>query len=220
MIRLSSILRNPSIGVYAGASDRMAFAPASAPEGFIKDLGEALEVPVYQTEVSETSLVGSMIAFNNSGIILPRNITSQELEFFKALDINVGVIDDRHTALGNLVLANDSGAVVSTHFSPKARGEIADVLDVEIEARNLFGFRTVGSIGVATSKGALVHASLSDVDLEFIEKLLKVDVDIGTVNRGVGYIRIGIVANSKGAVIGKSTTSPEISRIEDALDLL
>ncbi len=220
MIRLSSILRNPSIGVYAAASDRMAFAPASAPEGFINDLGEALEVPVYQTDVSETSLVGSMIAFNNSGIILPRNITSRELEFFKGLDANIGVIDDRHTALGNLVLANDSGAVVSTHFSPKARKEISDVLDVEVEARNLHGFRTVGSIGVATSKGALVHASLSDRDLEFIEKLLKVDVDIGTVNRGIGYIRTGIVANTKGAVIGKTTTSPEISRIEDALQLL
>ncbi|GBE56714.1 translation initiation factor IF-6 [archaeon BMS3Bbin16] len=220
MIRLSTIRRNPSIGVFAGACETVAFAAASAPESFIVDLGEALDVPVFQTDVAETSLVGSMIAFNSAGVALPRNITSRELEFFKGLDLNVAVIDDKHTALGNLILANDSGAVVSTHFSSDARQEISDVLDVDVEAMDLHGFRTVGSIGVATSKGALVHAGLSEEELESIEKLLKVDCDIGTVNRGVGYIRTGLIANSRGALIGRTTTSPEISRIEDALELL
>ena len=220
MIRLSTIRRNPSIGVFAGACETVAFAAASAPESFVSDLGEALDVPVFQTDVAETSLVGSMIAFNSAGVALPRNITSRELEFFKGLDLNVAVIDDKHTALGNLILANDSGAVVSTHFSSDARQEISDVLDVDVEAMDLHGFRTVGSIGVATSKGALVHPGVSEEELESIEKLLKVDCDIGTVNRGVGYIRTGLIANSRGALIGRTTTSPEISRIEDALELL
>lgn len=186
----------------------------------MRDLKEALEVEVFPTNIAEISLLGAMMALNNNGILLPRNTTEKELKFFKGLDAKVGVIDDKPTALGNLVIANDSGAVVSTLFSAAARKEIGDVLDVEVEPRDFQGYRTVGSIGVATSKGALMHPVLTENDLESIEKLLKVEVDIGTVNRGVGYVRTGIVANSKGAVIGKDTTSPEIARIEDALALL
>jgi translation initiation factor 6 len=220
MIRLSSLLRNPSVGVFAQASDRMAFVSASAPESFAEDIRSALDVEVFRTDVAEISLVGAMMALNNKGIILPRNTTKKELSFFKELDINTGIINDKPTALGNLVLANDGGAVVSSLFSTSAKKQIERVLDVEVAAKDFRGFRTVGSIGVATEKGALMHAALSEKDLSFIEKLLKVDVDIGTVNRGIGYIRTGLIANSKGAVIGKDTTSPEIARIEDALELL
>ncbi|MFQ5800350.1 MAG: translation initiation factor IF-6 [Candidatus Hydrothermarchaeales archaeon] len=220
MIRLSSYRRNPSVGVFARACDRMAFVPSFAPADFVKDIKEALEVEVFPTEVAEISLLGAMMTLNNNGILLPRNTTEKELEFFQSLDTKVGVIDDKPTALGNLVTANDNGAVVSTLFSAAVRKEIGDILDVEVVARDFQGYRTVGSIGVATSKGALMHPVLTENDLESIEKLLKVEVDIGTVNRGVGYVRTGIVANSKGAVIGKDTTSPEIARIEDALALL
>jgi translation initiation factor 6 len=220
MIRLSSIRRNPSVGVFAQANDSMAFVSSSVPDSFVKDLSEALDVEVFPTNVAEISLVGAMMKLNNNGIILPRNTTEEELTFFKSLDTKTNIIDDKHTALGNLVLANDNGAVVSTLLSEKAKKEISDILDVEVEAKDFQGFRTVGSIGVATSKGALMHANLTEEDLSCIEKLLKVDVDIGTVNRGIGYVRTGIVANSNGAVLGKETTSPEISRIEDAFKLL
>lgn len=208
------------MGVFAQANDRMAFVPHSAPEGFKEDIREALHVEVHETSVADIALIGAMAALNNHGIVLPYNVTEAELASFRELDIKVGVIDDRHTALGNLVLANDEGAVVSTLFTAKARREIGDTLDVEVEALAPQGFKTVGSIGRATSRGAVLHAALSEEDLMDIERLLKVEVDIGTVNRGVGYIRTGLVANSKGAVIGKDTTSPEIARIEDVLGLL
>lgn len=198
----------------------MAFVSPLAPESFVKDIADTLDVTVHRTEVAQISLVGAMIALNNNGIVLPRNITDDELSFFKKLDVNVGVINDRPTALGNLVLANDYGAVVSTLFSNKVKKDIADVFDVEVDSRDFQGFRIVGSIGAATSKGVLMHPALVEDDLDFIEKLLKVDVDIGTVNRGVGYVRTGVIANSNGALIGKDTTSPEIMRIEDAFDLL
>jgi translation initiation factor 6 len=198
----------------------MAFISPSAPESFVKDIAEALDVTVHRTEVGQISLVGAMIALNNNGMVLPRNTTDDELSFFKKLDVNIGVINDKPTALGNLILANDYGAVISTLFSNKVNKDIADVLDVEVDSRDFQGFRTVGSIGAATSTGVLMHPALVEDDLDFIEKLLKVDVDIGTVNRGVGYVRTGVIANSNGAVIGKDTTSPEISRIEDAFNLL
>jgi len=41
--------------------------------------------------------------------------------------------------------------------------------------------------------------------------------NVGTVNRGNIFVRSGIVANSKGALVGYETTGPELLRIQSAL---
>ncbi len=220
MIRLSSYGRNPSVGVFARANDRFAVVPFASSEKFANDLSDSLMVDTHRMDVADTSLVGIMMALNNKGMILPRNTTHREFAFFKELDINVEVLDDKPTALGNLVLANDYGALISTLFSDASAKKIADALDVEVVPYDFQEYRTIGSVGLATSKGALLHPSVSEKDLDFVEKILKVEADIGTVNRGIGYVRTGIVVNSNGALIGNETTSPEISRIQDALGLL
>ena len=45
------------------------------------------------------------------------------------------------------------------------------------------------------------------------------NVEFGSVNQGSGYVRAGILANKKGALIGNLSTSPEITRIQDALEV-
>ena len=42
---------------------------------------------------------------------------------------------------------------------------------------------------------------------------------IGTINHGVPFIGSGLVANSKGALVGDLTTGIELGRIEEALNL-
>lgn len=220
MIRLSSYGRNPSVGVFAQANDLFALVPFASSEKFVRDISDSLMVDVYRMDVAETGLVGIMAAMNNRGMILPRNTTAKELAFFKNLDINIGVIDDKPTALGNLVMANDNGALVSTLFSDDAVKKIGDVLDVEAVQYDFQGYRTTGSVGLANSKGALLHPAVSEEDLDFVEKILKVEADIGTVNQGIGYVRTGVVVNSTGVLIGNETTSPEIARIQDVLGLI
>jgi len=52
-----------------------------------------------------------------------------------------------------------------------------------------------------------------------VEELFKLPVDIGTVNFGSPLVGSGILANSKGYVVGLDTTGPEISRIEERIGL-
>ncbi len=78
----------------------------------------------------------------------------------------------------------------------------------------------VGSTGVATNNGALLHPLAGEDEIKHIKSILKADVDIGTVNRGTGFVRTGILANTKDVLLGDMTTGPEIMRIEDALGLL
>jgi translation initiation factor 6 len=53
-----------------------------------------------------------------------------------------------------------------------------------------------------------------------LKEVLKVPVDLGTINCGIPYVGTGLIANSHGAVAGFITTGPELFIIEEALDLV
>ena len=220
LLRLAAYSKNPNIGVYAGANDNLAVIPLEAPESFSTLLSETLGVEVAESTVAGTTVVGVMMALNNNGALVPRHSSRLEVEKLEQAGLNVGVIPDRYTALGNLVLLNDRGAIASRVFTKSSVKIMEDALGCEVVLRDLGGYKIVGSLGVATNKGALLHPNLDEKELDWAEEVLKVEVDIGTVNQGVGYVKTGIVANSKGALIGSATTGPEIARIEDSLGFL
>jgi len=220
MIDLISYNRNPNIGVVGRANDSFLLLPSDCPKRFASKAADVLQVDVLKTNLCGTSLVGSMMAMNNNGVILPRNVYGSERQRIEKLGMNVAVLEDKYTALGNLVLLNDHGAIVSEGFSSKAMRTMKDILDCEVEKGELAGYRTIGSIGVATNKGALIHPLVTEEKLKWVEEILHVEVDVGTVNRGIGFVRTGMIANSNGVLVGKNTTGPELARIEDSLGLL
>jgi translation initiation factor 6 len=65
-------------------------------------------------------------------------------------------------------------------------------------------------MAVATNKGALAHPMLKNKEREVLQEVLKVPVDVGTVNRGIPFVASGLVANERGAIVGSVTTGPEI----------
>jgi translation initiation factor 6 len=73
---------------------------------------------------------------------------------------------------------------------------------------------------VATNKGVLAHPMLKDEERKILENLLKVPVDVGTINCGVPYVGTGLLANSKSAVAGSMTTGPEMFIIGNAMDVV
>lgn len=220
MTGLISYNKNSNIGVVARVNDSIALVPFLCPKDFSSAVSEELEVEVLKTNICGTSLIGSMTVMNNTGILLPKFVYEAEAKTIKKSNLNVGILKDKFTALGNLILFNDNGAIVYKKFTKGAIKTMEDVLDMEVEKGDIAGFGTVGSIGVATNKGALVHPLAREDEIERIENVLKTDVDVGTVNRGTGFVRTGILANTKNVLLGDRTTGPEITRIEDALGLL
>jgi len=97
---------------------------------------------------------------------------------------------------------------------------IEDALDVEAMRSSLGGVPTVGSFGIATNRGVLVHPGVSDAEMEKLRHFFGLPVHRTTVNMGSPKVGAGILANSRGAVIGFESTPIEVARIEDALDLL
>ena len=102
----------------------------------------------------------------------------------------------------------------------KSIKKIRDTLKVPVVHGTIAGLKTVGMAAVATNKGLLCHPKVSDDEKMHLEKIFKVPVMIGTVNHGSPVIGSGLVANTKGAIIGNLTTGIEMGRIEEALGFL
>ncbi len=217
-----TIKGNENVGLFATVWDDLLIIPPETKPTTISILKETLQIEdVEQTTVAETSLLGMFIVMNKSGIVLPHTITPQELAFFKSLGKqygrNVSVVSDTITAMGNTILATDKRAIVSPNFSKEAIEIIAETLDVEAVPELLVSSPLVGSVAYSTSKGTLLHPLATREDIRFIERELGTQVDITTVNRGVPYPHSGIIATTKGAAVGSSTTGPETLRIYQVL---
>jgi translation initiation factor 6 len=212
------MLGSPNIGIFSLATDKFAIVPVGLTSRKIERIKRVLKVKVLSLDLAESKLAGVLAAANSNGIVLPYYVPDEEVNFLKKnLDVNVGRIESRKTAFGNLILANDYGALVSPILTKKEIMAIKDILDVEVFVGSLAGFPYVGSVAVATNKGVLAHPNISDDEKEFVSDLLKAPVCLGTVNGGVSFVSSGIVINSYGALVGSLTTGPELMAISTIL---
>jgi len=220
-VYLSSIVGSVSIGVYSLANEKIVILPNIVPVKKAERIAEWLKVQLIQTSISGSVLAGAFVCANSNGIVLPLSVCEEELDnikqFFKG---NVTVMETKKTAYGNLVLANDFGAVVDPRLKEPQIKQISETLGVETVPTEIAGLPYVGSLAVATNKGVLAHPLLKDEERKVLEKVFKVPVDVGTVNCGIPYVGTGLIANSHAAVAGSMTTGPEMFIIGSALDVV
>ncbi len=215
------VFGNASIGVYSLVNDRIAVVPPQVPESKRQKVEEWLKVKVVATTVGKSLVTGALACSNSNGMLLPAFAQEEEIEAIKsASDLNVTVMNTKRTAYGNMVLANDKGAVADPRLEKRAVNKIADTLGVEVVSGEIAGLPYVGSLATATNKGVLAHPMLKDGERKMLEDVLKVPVDVGTINCGVPYVGTGLLGNSYGAVAGFLTTGPEMFIIGQALDVV
>jgi translation initiation factor 6 len=220
-VYLSSIVGSASIGVYSLANDKFILIPPMVPLIKAERTAEWLKVQLVHTSVGGSVLAGALACANSNGILLPNSIRDEELAAIQAVfEGDITVMETKKTAYGNLVLANDNGAVVDPRFKDSEIMQIADTLGVEVIPGEIAGLPYVGSLAVATNKGVLAHPLLDAEERKLLEDILKVPVDVGTVNCGIPYVGTGLVGNSHAAVAGSMTTGPEMFIIGNALDVV
>jgi translation initiation factor 6 len=220
-VYLSSIVGSASIGVYSLANDSFVVIPRMVPLKKAERTAEWLKVKLVYTSISGSVLAGAFACANSNGILLPNSVREEELAAIKtAFDGNVTVMETKKTAYGNLVLANDHGALIDPRFKEHQIRQIAETLSVDAVAGEIAGLPYVGSLAVATNKGVLAHPLLKDEERKVLENVFKVSVDVGTVNCGIPYVGTGLVGNSRAALAGSLTTGPEMFIIGNALDVV
>ena len=217
-IYLLDTFGSASIGVYIRVTEDYVIVPAQVPPTKVRKMQRWFETKMVKTNIGGSILVGSLVCANSNGIILPRFVWEEEIEALKSLrDVNIRVMNTKRTAYGNLVLANDYGAIVDPRLSKRDVKIISDTLGVEAVPGEIAGLPYVGSLTTATNKGVMAHPLIKPEEEKLLRDVLKVHVGVGTVNCGVPYIATGLIGNSKAAVAGSLTTGPELFMIGQAL---
>ena len=214
---------SPYAGVFCGTNDSLTLVPPGIPKDDMEELSEALGTKLEIITLGGSRVLGTLIAMNNSGILVSNIVTDLELEKFskisKSYDISFGVLPDRSNAIGNNFLVNDSGGFSNERLGKRAKDKAEDILKVSLVSQSINDMDTLGMIGCITNKGGLYHPDISSSEKEKMEEVFQIELMEGTVNFGLPLVGAGIVANSNGAVCGRQSTGVELGRMEEALKL-
>ncbi len=218
MIHKYDVYRSPNVGLFVRTNNDTLLLPFGFAETKAKKLKEYLDAEkIIHVSIAGTRLIGPMTVMNNNGILLPYTVSDDEIRILKQTGLNVDRLKSKFTAIGNLISANDKGAVVSNLFKGEADQNIKDILGVPIQTFSIGGYVQVGSMIVATNAGAIVHPIANDSEISRISEILQVEAEAATVNGGSPFLSSGIIANFSSVIVGNLTTGPELIMISRAL---
>ncbi len=208
--------RNPYLGVFSLCTDRVALLPKYF-HFEEKEVTNSLGASVVRTDIDRSPLIGIMAAGNSTGVIC-----SELFEIGGHEDLNIGVakLPGKLTAFGNLVLANDFGALANPDLPDEILKLISEKLNVSVKRGTIAGIKNVGAVAVATNRGIILHPDASEPEVRLAEESLDVSADVGTACGGAKFVGLCMVANSNGVIVGMTTTGPELGRIESALGFI
>lgn len=210
------------IGVFAKLTNAYCLVSESKTfqRSFESELSE--HIPVIPTSIASTRPIGRLTVGNSRGLLLPNTTTDQELLHLRnCLPENIVVqrVEERLSALGNVIVVNDYVALVHPDLDKETEEIVADTLGVEVFRQTISGQALVGSYCALTNKGALVHPTTSVEDQNELAALLQVPIMAGTINRGSSVVGGGLVVNDWIAFCGMDTTATEVMLVEKIFKL-
>lgn len=216
--------KNNEVGVFSKLTNAYCLVAIGGSENFYSVFESELSdtIPVVHASIAGCRIIGRMCVGNRNGLILPNSTTDQELQHIRNClpdSVKIQRVEERLSALGNVVSCNDYVALVHPDLDRETEEIIADVLKVEVFRQTVATQVLVGSYSCFTNQGGLVHSKTSIEDQDELSSLLQIPLVAGTVNRGSDVIGGGMVVNDWCAFCGLDTTSTELSLIDSVFKL-
>ncbi|CAG2176765.1 unnamed protein product [Oppiella nova] len=215
---------NNEVGVFAKLTNAYALVAIGGSENFYSIFESELSdsIPVIHASIAGCRIVGRMTAGNRHGLLVPNSTTDQELQHIRNSlpdSVRIQRVEERLSALGNVVAANDYVALVHPDVDRETEEIIVDTLKVEVFRQTVANQVLVGSYCSLSNQGGLLHPRIGVEAQNELSSLLQIPLIAGTVNRGSEVIGAGMVVNDWSAFCGFDTTSTEISVIESIFKL-
>ena len=219
MVSRCKFQNSSEIGAYARLTNSFALLPFSTSENFFSVFEERLgeHIPVIHASVAGTALLGRLTCGNAKGLLCPSTTTDNELQQLRDClpdAVIVQRVDERLSALGNVISCNDHYAIVHPELDQQTVEIIQDVLGVEVFPATIGGEYLVGSYSVFTNRGGILGGP--NVTVEQLEELagqLHVELTAATCNSGQTVVGGGICVNDWSLFAGWQTTALEIANL-------
>jgi len=219
MILRTRFEASDDVGVFCKLTNSYCLVATGASQHFysVFEAELASHIPVVHCSIGDARVIGRLVVGNKHGLLVPSMTTDQELQHLRnALPDTVKIqrVEERLSALGNCICANDHVALVHTDISRETEEIIRDTLKVQTFRTSIAENALVGSYAVVSNHGCLVHPKTPTQDMDELSSLLQVPVVAGTVNRGSASVGSGLVVNDWIAYTGLTTTATELTVVE------
>lgn len=215
---------NNEVGVFSKLTNSYCLVAIGSSENFYSVFEAELAdvIPVVHISIAGCRIIGRLCVGNKNGLLVPNTTTDTELQHIRNSvpdSVKVQRVEERLSALGNVIACNDYVALVHPDLDRETEEILADTLNVEVFRQTVASNVLVGTYCVLTNQGGLVHPKTSIQDQDELSSLLQVPLVAGTVNRGSEVIAAGMVVNDWASFCGMDTTSTELSVIESVFKL-
>lgn len=199
---------DPNVGLYGFATER--YGVCGVKNKHLSALGVKFHtIPLYGTHLS-----GLFAAGNSRGIVASKHLGKNEIAHMKSI-AKVLMLDTSYTAIGNLILLNDNGIIISPLLR-RHKKEIEEFFSLRCEVSTIAGIAVTGSVAVATNSGCLVHPKIKTNEKKVIEDVLNVQTTIGTVSFGSPFVKSGLIVNKNGTIVSDKSSGFELGNINEA----
>lgn len=218
MVSRCKYQNSSEIGAYARITNSYALLPFSTSENFFTTFEEKLaeHIPVFHASVAGTSILGRLCTGNSKGLLCPSTTTDQELQQLRDClpdSVIVQRVDERYSALGNVISCNDHVAIYHPELDSQTVEIIGDVLGVDAFPASIADEKLVGTYCVFSNKGGVVCPKVTVEQLEELAGQLCVELTAATVNRGQHLLGAGMCVNDWSLFCGWDTTALEIANL-------
>ena len=213
---------SPEIGVYCLLTNKYALIPYSNNSFITHFIEDPSEIPIIQTSVSSTNIIGRIAVGNKHGLLLPSTTAQYEIQNIHSQmpdGVVIETVDEPFSALGNVISANDKIALVNPDLDEETMESIANTLLVEVVPFSINKDNLIGTYTKFTNIGGVVCQNLPIETVEEINKIVGLELVPCSVNRGSSLVSSGICVNDNHLICGTETTALEIATLTRAFHM-